>query len=369
MKPAIQPVRVLLKALGFFVMINILYAWIVPPDFALSGYNTIFPGRTRLPFGTRNDPFSLTVDDVDAMFPSHLIAAPKAANEYRVVLIGDSSVWGEDLGSHEIISEQWNQMNTRCGEKTIRAYDLGYPHPSVVKDLVILDKALEYEPDFIVWFVTLNSLVTDKVNPFLIANREQAADILGRYDIGFKRDGQLLENGNDFWNRTLIGQRSNLARQIKLQLLGIIWTATGADTNRLAVEDAPNFNIGDDPRYHGMDSSGDIRELLLFDALSAGNDMSSPIPVLIVNEPIFIAKEEYATVRYNALFPRWAYDQYRAAITAQAQSSGWHFLDVWDAIPREYFNDAGLHLSAEGERQLVQKVVPALQSVGCESNQ
>jgi hypothetical protein len=367
MKSEIHPFRVLIKAVCLFVLVNFVYAWIVPQVSRVSAYNLIFPGRTRLPFGIVGDPYTVAVHDVDAMFTSHLIHAPKNRNEYRVALIGDSSVWGEGLGAREVLSEQWNRMNLSCGQGMIRAYNLGYPHPSIVKDLVILDKALEYEPDLIVWFVTLNTLISQRANPFLIANRERTASLLSAYEISFKQGKDLVETKPTFFEKTLIGQRSNLARRIKLQMLGIIWTATGADTNTLAEDvDPPDFDIGDDPRYRGMEPTEDIKSLLLLDALSAGHDLAGPIPIIIVNEPMFIAPRANTMLRYNDTYPRWAYDQYRAAIAAQAERAGWNYLDLWNAIPPKYFLDASLHLGAEGERRLIKKINPALLSIACD---
>jgi hypothetical protein len=365
MKSEIRPSHVLIKAICLFVLVNFLYALAEPQGSKISGYNVLFPGRTRLPFGIVGDPYTVTVDNVDAMFSSHLIAAPRAQKEYRVALLGDSSVWGEGLGAQEVISEQWNKMNISCGDKTVRAYNLGYPHPSVVKDLVILDKALEYEPDLIVWFVTLNSLISQRVNPFLAANRGRTVSVLNAYNISFKQGKKLAESEPNFFEKTLIGQRSNLARRIKLQMLGVIWTATGADTNTLAEDDPPDFDIADDPRYRGMEPPEDIKNLLLLSAFSAGHDMADSIPVLIVNEPMYIAPGGNTMVRYNDGYPRWAYDQYREAMAARAQSAGWSYLDLWSAIPPKYFLDASLHLGAEGERLLVEKINPALLSIAC----
>ena len=363
MKNEISPSRVIVKALCLFVLLNLLYGLSEPQGARVSGYNVLFPGRTRLPFGMVGDPYTVTVDDVDAMFASHLIAKPRLPGEYRIALIGDSSVWGEGLGADQVISEQWNQMNIGCRGQTIRTFNLGYPHPSVVKDLVILDKALEYEPDLIIWFVTLNTLISQRVNPFLVANRGRTVEVLSAYDISFKQGKKMAESEPNFLEKTLIGQRSNLARMIKLQMLGIIWTATGADTNTLAEDDPPDLDIGDDPRYRGMEPSEDIKDLLLFGALSAGYDIADPIPVLIVNEPMFIAPGADSGVRYNAGYPRWAYDQYREAMTAQAQSAGWNYEDLWNTIPPKYFLDASLHLGAEGERLLIEQISPAVQSI------
>jgi len=361
----ISPIRLLIKTLFLFVVVNVVFAFVSPRGSIGSGYNFVFPGRTRFPFGAQNDPYSLSVDYMDAMFASHLVAAPKASDEYRVVLIGDSSIWGEGLRANEIISEQWNKMSVKCGDKNMRAYDLGYPHPSVVKDLVIMNKALDYEPDFIVWFITLNALISERINPFLDANREEALTILNTYNISFKQEGKLDQAQPELYRKSLIGRRSNLARQAKLQALGIIWTATGADKKASAKTKPPDFSVSDNPLYRGMDASGNITDLLQLDALESGIDVADSIPLLIVNEPVFVAPEKYSTVRYNAAYPRWAYDQYRAALAAQAQSSGWNYLDLWNTIPREYFLDAGVHLSRDGERLLVQQIIPELQSIVC----
>jgi hypothetical protein len=366
MKVEVHPVRVVVKALCLFVALNILYALLDPQGLQISGYNVIFPGRTRLPFGVMGDPYSVAIENVDVTFASHRVSAPKGSNEFRVVLIGDSSLWGEDLGAYEVISEQWNKPHTRCGDKIIKAYNLGYPHPSVLKDLVILDKALEYQPDLILWFVTLNTLISQRINPFLMANPERAEKILNNYDIGFEQT-ETFEGESSFYERTLLGQRSELARQIRLEMLGIIWTATGQDNNRLTHRPAPDFGVTDNPSYRGLEPPQDISEMLLFDALQAGHQIAGTIPVLIVNEPIFVVPEERARVRYNAVYPRWAYDQYRKHIASQARHSGWDYLDLWDAVPPEYFTDARFHLNVEGEQLLIQQMNPALQSIVCEA--
>lgn len=365
MNSVTRPLPLLVKALCLFILANIVYALVNPEGTRISGYNAVFPGRTRLPFGISSDPFTVTVEHVDSMFASHLISAAKRTDEYRVALIGDSSIWGENLGAYEVISEQWNQQDVLCGEKRIRAYDLGYPHPSILKDLLILEKALEYEPDLVVWFVTLNTLFSQRLNPFLLANREQAAHVLGSYDIAFKETRKLVEVEPTFYERTLVGRRSDLARHIKLEMLGIIWTATRSDTNTLAPDDVPDFYVEEDPTYRGLQPPAEIDDLLLFSAIHAGHEMAGSIPVLIVNQPTFVVDESISRLRYNPLYPRWAYDQYREALAIQAETAGWSYLDLWNAIPAEYFSEPGLHLSPEGERQLIQQMNPAVQRIAC----
>lgn len=369
MKTAINPARVLVKALCLFVLVNLLYAVAAPRSPEFNFHNTIFPGRTRLPFGLDGDPFTVAVDDIDAMFASHEISAPKRAGEYRVVLIGDSSVWGEGLGAQEVISQQWNRLGLACGDQTVRTYDLGYPHPSAVKDLVILEKTLTYEPDLIIWFVTLNSLISQRANPFLTANPERTVEVLNTYEITFPQGKKLAQKESNFFERTLIGQRSRLARWMKLQMMGIIWSATGADTNALARDIPEDFHVDDSPRYRGMEPPLDLSDLLLLSALSAGHELAGSIPVLLVNEPMFIAPGSERAVRYNAGYPRWAYDQYRRALAFEAQKAGWNYLDLWNAIPPQYFLDPALHLGPEGERLLIEQLNPALTQLCMNRNQ
>src|SRR5262245_19080377 len=97
MTEKIRPFGVLFKALILFVVINTLYGLIQPPIADISIYNVLFPGLKRVPFGTGREPFSVTINNVDAMFAAHEISAEKLSDEVLVALIGDSSIWGEGL--------------------------------------------------------------------------------------------------------------------------------------------------------------------------------------------------------------------------------------------------------------------------------
>ena len=126
----------------------------------LSAYNVLFPGRVRLPYGERPDlAYNLSLYNLDAMFASHEIAGgSKPADEYRVVLIGDSSAWGFLQHPEDTLSAQLNArgLATPSG-KRVRVYNLGYPTLSLTKDLLMLSRAVHYQPDLIIWLVTLES--------------------------------------------------------------------------------------------------------------------------------------------------------------------------------------------------------------------
>ena len=360
-----RPVRVLLKALVLFVLINIVYGIVDPSLGAVSAYNSIFPGRVRFPFGVSADPYVVTVDNLDVMAASHAIAAPKSSDEYRVVIIGDSSVWGETFSVQDSISEQWNHLDNQCGERKIRFYNLGYPHPSVIKDMIILDKAMEYEPDMVVWFVTLNTIIPRRLSPFIIANRERATKILDTYDITYAREEELAQAKITFYDKTLVGRRSDLARTTRLQALGLVWKATSLDKRMSAKRPPLSQDVKDHYNYRGWETGTNLQKKMLLDALAAGHTIAKDIPVLLVNEPIYIASGGNSEIRYNAIYPRWAYDQYRQVLAAEAQMQEWNYLDLWDVVPAQFFSDTGLHVSAKGERILVEKIHPNLRAIAC----
>ena len=91
-------VGVIVKGLILFAIANLVFALLnlAPVLGKVSLYNGLWPGRLRLPFGENPDQsYNLSLNNIDAMFASHQIAGtPKAPDEFRVVLIGDSSVWG-----------------------------------------------------------------------------------------------------------------------------------------------------------------------------------------------------------------------------------------------------------------------------------
>ena len=237
----------------------------------------------------------------------------------------------------------------------------------MIKDLVILDKAVETDPDLIIWFVTLNTLIPRRLSPFLAANSERVANMLNLYDIPFAQEDALVTAPPGFYDKTLIGQRSYLARWIKLQFLGVLWAATGTDINTSPNKDSEvlSQNVKDDTSYRGLKPGANIKDMMLFNALAAGHKIAGQTPILIVNEPIFIASGKNSSVRYNGGYPRWAYDDYRSALAAESSVAQWNYIDLWDAVPSKYFSDTGLHLADDGERTLVEKIIPTVQQFAC----
>ena len=350
---AIHPMQVLLKALLLFALVNLLFTAVDPLPWLgrLSAYNVIFPGRERLPYGDHPErAYNVSVLNLDAMFASHEIAAgPKPPGEFRVLLIGDSSTWGWLLQPGDTLASQINRANLKTADgRTVRAYNLGYPILSLSKDVLIIDRAMQYQPDAVVWLVTLESFPPDKqlFHPLLQNNPGPTRRLVERYGLKLDPNDARFVTPS-FWDRTLIGRRRGLADLLRLQLYGAMWAATGIDQDYPPYEPAA-INLDADPTFHNLKPPTLREPDLSFDALDAGVRAIGKTPFLIVNEPILISNGKNSDIRYDFFYPRWAYDQYRAFMTARAAVQGWRYLDLWNLIPMDQFTNSAVHYTPAG---------------------
>ena len=375
-KPAAAPtwmfwVRVLAKAGILFIAFNLLFAALTPLETLgrLSLYNRAVPGRDRLPYGENSASYSLSLNNVPAMFASHTVSGGKSANEYRVLLIGDSGTWGWLLENEGTLSAQLNALDGETADgRRITVYNLAYPIMSLTKDLLLLDYAMRYEPDMIVWLVTLQSFDrSQQLDPPLVQNNPgRIRDLIAAYDLNLDAEYPDFVDPS-FIERTIVGQRRELADLLRYQVYGFSWAATGIDQ----VIDEYNLRSSDfDEDLSWQDYEEPIpltSDELAFDVLAAGIQRTGAAPILLINEPIFISAGENSDLRYNFWYPRWAYDDYRALLTSQAGANDWTLLDLWDALPGEAFTDSPVHYTPDGARQLAERLLPAIQVLAGET--
>jgi len=359
-------VRVIGKAALLFLVLNILFAvWF--PTTALgkfSAYNHIFPGRWRLPYGENPErSYNLSLFNLEAMFASHELAgSAKQAQEFRVILIGDSSMWGFLLPPEETLSAEINHLGASMPDgRLVRAYNLGYPVMSLTKDLLILSRALQYEPDMIVWAFTLESFPRDKqMFPELLKQNQAAVnDLIDQYQLDLE-PGAGLNTDDGFLDRTIIGARRSLADLLRLQIYGALWAATGIDQD-IPVDYTPRMeDLPDDERFHDIAPPDLSPRDLSLDILRAGIEMAGDVPVLLVNEPMFISSGENSDIRYNFYYPRWAYDDYRQILTEVTEQNGWQYQDHWQAVSNQEFTNSAVHLSPEGSAEFARQLVDSI---------
>jgi len=358
--------NVILKALALFLVVNLLFALGDPSPLLgrISAYNHLFPGRRRLPYSDNpQQAYNLSLYNLDAMFASHeLVSGPKPAGEYRVFLIGDSSTWGFLLPSDQTLAAYLNSAGyTLADGRKMRVYNLGYPEMSLTKDLLILSRAMRYDPDLIVWPVTLESFPYDKqlFPPILQHNPGPVRDLITRYQLHLNPDDPYLIRPS-FWDRTILGERRDLADLVRLQLYGGMWAATGIDQYIPETYTPRQEDLSADLTFHNLQpphlSSSDVA----FDVLKAGVKMAGDTPVLIINEPIFISHGKNSDIRYNFYYPRWAYDDFRRLLAEESSTNGWNSLDLWDAVDNTEFTNSAVHLTPKGTAQFAHQVGQAV---------
>ena len=358
--------RVLVKALVLFVLANLLFALVYPlPGLGrLSAYNVLFPGRQRLPYGDNpSRAYNVSVLNVDAMFASHeLNAGAKPAGEFRVLLIGDSSTWGWLLKPADTLAAQINRAGLRTQDgRQVRAYNLGYPIMSLAKDLLIIDRAMSYQPDLVIWLVTLESFPADKqlFHPLLQHNPTAERSLIARYGLKLDPNDPQFVTPN-LWDRTLVGGRRDLADLLRLQLYGVLWAATGIDQDYPAQYEPAAIDLEADNTFHDLQPPTLQASDLAFDELQAGVQRIGKTPLLIVNEPILISNGKNSDVRYDFFYPRWAYDQYRTLMADQAQAGGWNYVDLWDLLPMQEFTNSAVHYTPTGAQTLAAQLLPRI---------
>jgi len=349
--------QILFKALLIFLVLNLLLAAGNPlPALGwITLYNGLFPGRERFPFGENpQQAYNFSLYSLEAMFASHeLTGREKAKDEYRLILLGDSSVWGTLLKPQETLAGQINALNLQtCDGKTVRAYNLGYPTLSLTKDLMILDEARKYAPDAVWWLVTLEGLPVEKqlASP-LAANNSALLDTLAA-STGVVDPADPAIIRPDFWGRTIFGLRRPLADLLRLQLYGVMWSATGIDQFYPAEYPPAAIDLEADESFHDRLPPTLDETSLSLDVLDAGAKLLGDVPLTVINEPILISDGQNSDLRYNFFYPRWAYDQYRALLTEQAESGSWTFVDRWDLLSKTEFTNSAIHLTPAGSTAL-----------------
>jgi hypothetical protein len=363
------PLRVAGKALVLFLLLNLLFAGLYPMETLgrVSLYNRLLPGRERLPYGENSaQAYNLSLFNVPAMMASHIVQRPKADDEYRVLLIGDSASWGWFLENDDTLAGQLNALDLRREDgKRVVVYNLAYPVMSLTKDLMFLEAARRYEPDLILWPVTLESFPREKqlFAPIVQQNPQRIRPLIEAYGLGLDMaDPRFVDAG--FLERTPVGQRRNLADLIRLQLYGFSWAATGID--QYIPEDITprRSDFEADAGWHSFQEPVTFtNEDLAWEILDAGRVMVGDTPILLVNEPMYISSGINSDLRYNSFYPRWAYDQYRQLLGEKAQREGWQYLDYWDQIAPEEFTDTPVHLSPEGSRMMAELVAAEIMKV------
>ena len=373
----VRDVRFYLEVLGrtlfLLVAFNLIFAAVYPLPILgkLTAYNRLFPGRLRLPYGENPDrAYNLSLFNLEAMFASHEISnGPKPDGEYRIILIGDSSTWGFLLPPGQTLAAFLNNPATNLPDgRKLRAYNLGYPVMSLAKDLMILHEVMPYQPDLIVWPITLESFPKDKQlsHPLLQHNPQRVRSLIQVYQL--KLDSNSPDFIDDsFWDRTILGSRRPLADLLRLQLYGVMWAATGIDQEIPQSYSPRKEDLPSDASFHNLFGPHLTESDLAVEILHAGHRLAGQVPILLVNEPMFLSQGLNSHIRYNFFYPRWAYDDYRALVRTLSQANGWRYLDLWDAVDNSQFTNSAIHMTPLGTEQFAQRLISSIMEIASQN--
>ena len=370
MPAPVKPWRILVKAILLFFILNFAFIYLYPWFSTHQIYNHIVPGRLR--FSDSQPGFEQTAhalslyDDMDAMFALHIISAKsKPSNEFRVIFFGDSSFWGDVVSASETLPGQINSLNLRnCRDQNIVAYNLAFPTSYVMKDFLILNKALRYNPDLIVWGITFQSLSYSNQNALglLSSHSDETLYLIHHYMLNIPTD---FLKPRTRWDQTLLANRSNIKKLVIIQEDALPWMVTGVDGPLATTWQSQDNNDIDPKNKYLLHSKTLNSNDLMFDVLRSADDLAHPVQILIVNEPIFIATGKNSQQYYNIMDSRILYDKYRSILSDWAYTNRQPYFDAWNSVPMSEFTNTPFHISANGEKKLASLLSPVILGLSC----
>jgi lysophospholipase L1-like esterase len=347
-----------MKGILLFLLIEYAIFSLVPDLGVIDLYTPLGLDRERLPISTLDPEVApLDVDDLDAMLASHIVSRPKAPDEFRVLILGDSAVWGLNLTPEQTLPGQLNTLALTCGNKKVITYNLSFPRSSSTKDLMILDKAMRYQPDLIMWLVTWYTLMPKtRVDHVLVTHNPGEF-----YKLGYRFDFLPKDYQPPTFISKFVDKQQALFRVLRYQLYPAIQLATAIDQIPGPPEILPS-GLSSDTTFEGLKPPTLRKSQVSLDQVQDFYELAGTTPVLLINEPILILEGiPNSDLRYNSYYPRWVYDQYSQYLGEAAVQNGWNYLDLWDKFPSGYFTDTPLHLDPDGEQKFAEYLAPMIQ--------
>lgn len=345
--------RALIKGVALLLIFDALFIALRPFDALqpLSLYGSLLPYRTRIILPVGGDQ-SNQLMPLETLLRAHEINRPKAQDEYRVIVLGDSGIngWGND-DSHTV-SGLLSASGYSIGSKRLKAYNLAFVGPSEMRDLVIADAALDYEPDMVIAFVDLPGFQNIYPHQLIELNQARMVRLTARFGLTDINARTYTHADDTWWQQSIFVERGAIYRWLRFQSMSLQTYQTGA-----VKQIAPNEPIPAQPAMRADDPLFTPMPNPAWRSLIALRDLAG-LPTLIVNEPILIMPG--STVNYNALYGREVYDQYRSVLHTFCMSNKLWCLDIWNALSPNDFTDSPLHHTDSGNAVIAQAVLKAL---------
>jgi hypothetical protein len=367
--------RVLIKALALLVIFDaLLIAFDIPTLIdQWSLYQSFTPPTVRLGLADQiGDPAWWTLDP---LLDAHEIAQPKAPDEFRVIFLGDSATFCLYCRSNEAIPQVFTDLGMTVDGKHVRGYNLAYPGSDWLKDILILKHALKYQPDAIVWPVTAKGSgdqpLPQEPDAHLITrlNTAELPALAQQYNLDTWDTRRYAEA--DAWYQRSIWTHGGRLRD---------WLVLIARTLRNALVQ-PGKDLTQDYLYPGPSVTtqpvrpiAEINNTLpgydsmpnrQWELLRAGQQIAreANVPLLIVNEPMYVGGGPNSDVNYNSFYERALYDRFRAALAGFTLQHDMAYLDLWNLLPPENFSNTSLHYNLDGNRAVAQAIWQGLHTL------
>jgi hypothetical protein len=330
--------QILLRAVLWMIAFNILYLVVNP--FQNGGlptlYNGVFPGRLRIAWTNENSAYVVNELKLPRLLADLTVARPKAADEFRVVVLGSSETWGYFNRAQDTWPVVMDDMHIPAPEgKTVKVYNLAFPYPDSLKDIMMTQYLIDhhFQTDLVIWAV--NALTFNPAMPYhdlTLANPDLALAVADRYGLHNipLEDIQDAASAPAWQRQNFFAERDNVAYWLMNQMYGFVWATTQVDYP------FPN------PIPHRSEFGGTLEwENKRPDTIEAFVELarSYDIPLLVLSMPV-----------------NYAADNFSSWLTAQSQSLQLPLLNCEKLLPVKTFTNTNLHMNAAGHIRLAEQV-------------
>ena len=358
--------RIFIKAIILLFILNLVCLGLnFKPIAALTQFNTwwlVGHGRSRL---VSKSDFQNGQLPIDSLLATHEIAYnQKKPEEYRVVVLGDSTAWGQGLLDEETFSGQLTAANLVASGKHIVAYNLGYPSADIIAMMITLDAAMKYQPDLIIWFVTAYSFNNDATgvttNEFASLNHARLEQLAETYHMQSWLDSRMPPE--PAWRKYFaFYDQGTVAVWLGSLFYPFVPTDVGNTGRRVATE--PVTAKSTDPKdvppgFYPMPNES-------WNFVTIGQELAtrSNAKLLLINEPTLVLRNNpNAATTYSNIYARAYYNYYREAFSDYCTTHRIWCVDLWDVVPPADFMDSERHFDGNGWSLTVNRVIDTLRT-------
>lgn len=295
--------------------------------------------------------------------------APASPDELRVLLIGNSAIFGLPLPIEQTLGVHLNQRFARTGTAA-HLFNLGFVTPYQVRDALIINEALPYKPDVIVYPMTLGEfrhlapIIYPTTTRFFDVNDAALKRAAADPPTGLEEPFATYLTVSD--NRRNKRHATDHLRETGLYVRRLARAATEAFAFRVNGP-LPPFQSRARTRQKPYDCGETERVMKSYDnwknwnVLAYLDDLQRTrgIRSLVVHWPV--AHEPNGNC-YSERYTNALVDDFSAWIRTETERRQLAYVDLRDFLSPDAYIDS-LHVTPEGHRQIAERIGPALDQV------